>query len=58
MAAGGYGYSVEKSIIYAYLPMEYTKAGTELEVEFFGELVGAEVVQSPLWDPKGERIKA
>ena len=58
VAAGGYGYSVGKSIIYAYLPIEYSKAGTELEVEFFGEQVGAVVAQSPLWDPKGERIRA
>ena len=58
MAAGGYGYSVGKSIIYAYLPIEYSKAGTQLEVEFFGEQVGAVVVQTPLWDAKGERIRA
>jgi hypothetical protein len=27
-------------------------------VEFFGENVGAVVEPSPLWDPKGERIRA
>jgi 4-methylaminobutanoate oxidase (formaldehyde-forming) len=58
VAAGGYGYSVEKSIIYAYLPIEFAKVGTELQVEFLGEQVGAVVTQSPLWDPKGERIRA
>jgi glycine cleavage system aminomethyltransferase T len=58
VAAGGYGYSIDKSIIFAYLPIEYTKAGTDFEVEFFGEQVSAVVVQSPLWDPKGERIKS
>jgi 4-methylaminobutanoate oxidase (formaldehyde-forming) len=58
VAAGGYGYSVGKSIIYAYLPIEFAKTGTELEVESFGEQVGAVVVQSPLWDPNGERIRA
>jgi 4-methylaminobutanoate oxidase (formaldehyde-forming) len=58
VAAGGYGYSIGQSIIYGYLPMEYTKVGTELEVEFLGEQVGAVVVQAPLWDPKGERVKA
>jgi len=40
------------------LPIEFAKAGTELEVEFLGEQVGAVVAQSPLWDPKGERIRA
>ncbi len=58
VAAGGYGYSVGKSIIYSYLPIEFSKVGTKLEIEFFGEQVGAAVVQSPLWDPKGERIRA
>jgi len=58
VAAGGYGYSVAKSIAYAYLPVEYSKPGTRLIVELFGERMGAEVVKEPLWDPKGERIKA
>ncbi len=57
VASGGFGYSVNKSIAYAYLPMEYTKVGTKLEIECFGEQVGAEVAQSVLWDAKGERIK-
>jgi 4-methylaminobutanoate oxidase (formaldehyde-forming) len=58
VAAGGYGYSVGKSIVYAYLPVECAKVGTVLEIEFFGEQVKAEVAQMPLWDPKGERIRA
>lgn len=58
VASGGYGYSIANSIAYAYLPMEYAKAGTELKVEFFGTQVDAAVTRSPLWDPKGERIKA
>jgi glycine cleavage system T protein len=58
VASGGFGYSVGKSILFAYLPIEYSKAGTLLEVEFFGSQVSAVVAQSPLWDPKGERIRA
>jgi glycine cleavage system T protein len=58
VAAGGYGYSVGMSLAYAYLPVECSKPGTPLSVEFFGTQVDAEVVKSPLWDPKGERIKA
>jgi 4-methylaminobutanoate oxidase (formaldehyde-forming) len=58
VATGGYGYSVEQSIVYAYLPIDYTKPGTEMEIEFFGERVRAEVVRSPLYDPRGERIRA
>jgi 4-methylaminobutanoate oxidase (formaldehyde-forming) len=58
VTGGGFGYSVKKSIAYAYLPLEFAKEGTKLTVEFFGELVGAEVAQTVLWDPKGERVKA
>ena len=58
VTSGGYGYSVGVSMAYAYLPIEYAKPGTALNIEFFGTQVDAEVVKSPLWDPKGERIKA
>ena len=58
VASGGYGYSVGKSIVYGYLPIEYTKVGTALEIEYFGETVGAVVEREPLWDPKGDRIKS
>ena len=57
VASGGFGYSVKKSIAYAYLPMEHAKVGTKLEIECFGEQVGAEVGQAVLWDAKGERIR-
>jgi 4-methylaminobutanoate oxidase (formaldehyde-forming) len=58
VASGGYGYSVGQSIVYAYLPVECAKESTSLKIEFFGEQVSATVVKSPLWDPKGERIRA
>jgi 4-methylaminobutanoate oxidase (formaldehyde-forming) len=58
VASGGYGYTIEQSIVYAYLPIDYTKVGMEMEIEFFGERVNATVVKSPLYDPMGERIKA
>jgi 4-methylaminobutanoate oxidase (formaldehyde-forming) len=58
VASGGYGYTVDESIAFAYLPVEYSKAGTRLEIECFGDQVGATVKAMPLWDPKGERIRA
>jgi len=58
VASGGFGYSVGKSMAFAYLPIEHSKSGTKLEIEFFGEPMEVEVVQAPLWDPKGERIRA
>jgi 4-methylaminobutanoate oxidase (formaldehyde-forming) len=58
VTSGGYGYSVQESIVYAYLPLEFAEPGTELEIEILGERLKAVVVREPLWDPKGERIKA
>jgi glycine cleavage system aminomethyltransferase T/glycine/D-amino acid oxidase-like deaminating enzyme len=57
VTSGGYGYTVERSIAYAYLPAEHASAGTEVAVEIFGEWVGGEVVQEPLWDPEGARVR-
>ncbi|MBI4672617.1 MAG: FAD-dependent oxidoreductase [Chloroflexi bacterium] len=55
--AGAYGYSVQKSIAYAYLPIELAVLGATLDVELIGERIGAVVAQDPQWDPKGERIQ-
>jgi glycine cleavage system T protein len=58
VTSGGIGYTVGKSIAYAYLPAGLAEVGTRVEVEVFGEWIGAEVEREPLYDPKGERIRA
>ncbi|MEK6326148.1 MAG: FAD-dependent oxidoreductase [Actinomycetota bacterium] len=58
VTTGGYGYTVERSIAYAYLPPEHADPGTEVAVEIFGRWVAGEVAREPLFDPKGERIRA
>jgi glycine cleavage system aminomethyltransferase T/glycine/D-amino acid oxidase-like deaminating enzyme len=57
VTSGGYGYTVERSIAYAYVPAEAAEPGRPLEVEIFGEWVAGEVAEEPLWDPSGERIR-
>ena len=57
VTSGGYGYTVERSIAYAYLPRELG-SGTEVEIDIFGQWVPGEVVAEPLFDPKGERVRA
>jgi heterotetrameric sarcosine oxidase gamma subunit len=57
VTSGGYGYAVERSIAYAYLPPE-AGIGAGGEVEVFGEWIGFEVMREPLYDPSGERIRA
>jgi 4-methylaminobutanoate oxidase (formaldehyde-forming) len=58
VTSGGIGYSVGKSIAFAYLPDGLDEVGTEVAIEVFGEWVDAEVVDDTLWDPSGERIRA
>ncbi len=58
VTSGGYGFTVERSIAYAYVPAEAAAAGRRVEVEIFGEWVGGEVADEPLFDPAGERIRA
>ncbi len=57
VTSGGYGYTVERSIAYAYLPSSAAAPGTGVEVEIFGEWVAGSVAEEPLFDPKGERIR-
>ncbi|HEY0389625.1 MAG TPA: FAD-dependent oxidoreductase [Gaiellales bacterium] len=58
ITTGGYGFAVERSIAYAYLPAAAAEVGTRVEVEVFGEWVQAQAVSEPVWDPAGERIRA
>jgi 4-methylaminobutanoate oxidase (formaldehyde-forming) len=58
VTSGGYGYTVERSIAYAYLPAELADVGREVEVEIFGEWVAGEVAAEPLFDPAGERVRS
>ena len=39
VTSGGYGYTVERSIAYAYVPAGKGAAGQPVEVEIFGEWV-------------------
>ena len=58
VTSGGIGYAVGRSIAYAYLSPDLAATGTSLEVEVFGDRVAATVVEAPLWDPAGERVRA
>ncbi|HEY2917237.1 MAG TPA: FAD-dependent oxidoreductase [Candidatus Limnocylindrales bacterium] len=58
VTSGGYGFAVERSIAYAYLPPDQAEIGLRGEVEVFGEWIGFEVAREPLWDPAGTRIRS
>ena len=56
--SGGFGYTLKKNILYAYLPMELAKAGTRLELDLIEGRRQGEVTATVLFDPKGERLRA
>jgi 4-methylaminobutanoate oxidase (formaldehyde-forming) len=56
VTSGGYGYTVGRSIAYAYLPVE-VEIEDEVEVDIFGRWIGGRVAAEPLYDPSGERIR-
>ena len=56
VTSGGYGYTVGRSIAYAYVPAS-ARTGTEIEVEIFGTWVPGRISDEPLFDPKGERVR-
>jgi 4-methylaminobutanoate oxidase (formaldehyde-forming) len=58
VTTGGYGFAVAASIAWAWVPAAAADVGTRLEVDIFGEWVGAEVRAEPLYDPDGARIRA
>jgi 4-methylaminobutanoate oxidase (formaldehyde-forming) len=57
VTSGGYGFAVERSIAFAYLPHD-RGVGTRGEIELFGTWVGFDVVREPLYDPTNVRIRA
>jgi glycine cleavage system aminomethyltransferase T len=55
--SGGYGYTIKKNILYAYLPMELSKPGTSFDMELIEGRYRGEVTKAVLYDPKGERLR-
>jgi glycine cleavage system aminomethyltransferase T/glycine/D-amino acid oxidase-like deaminating enzyme len=56
VTTGGYGYTVGRSIAYAYLPPD-RDVGAAVEVDIFGRWVAGEVAAEPLFDPRGDRVR-
>jgi len=58
VTSGGYGYTVGRSIAYAYLPAGEVEPARRVEVGIFGRFVGGEVVAEPVFDSKNSRVRA
>jgi glycine cleavage system aminomethyltransferase T/glycine/D-amino acid oxidase-like deaminating enzyme len=57
VTSAAYGYSIEQSIAYGWLPPELSEEGAKVEIEYFGERHGAAVVEEPLFDPAMKRMR-
>ncbi|MFE0150008.1 FAD-dependent oxidoreductase [Nonomuraea sp. NPDC059007] len=55
--SAAYGHTIGRPIAYAWLPIDLTTPGTEVEVAYFGRPVPAEVAAEPLFDAKMEKIR-
>ncbi len=58
VTSGGYGYTVGRSIAYAYLPVQHIQPGTQVAAEIFGRWVSAEVSQDASYDPESARVRS
>ncbi|MCG6884686.1 MAG: FAD-dependent oxidoreductase [Silicimonas sp.] len=57
--SGAWGYRVDASIALGMLRADLAVAGTEVEVDIFGQRCRAVVQpEGPLWDPRNERLRA
>ncbi|MDE0188114.1 MAG: FAD-dependent oxidoreductase [bacterium] len=56
--SGAYGYSVGKSLFFAYVHPDYRSPGSEFEIRVMGERRRARVLAGPAWDPRSERLRA
>jgi dimethylglycine oxidase len=58
ITSANFGYSVGKTIAFAYLPVETGAPGQRVEVEYFGERFAAVVGDDPQYDPRMLKLKA
>jgi 4-methylaminobutanoate oxidase (formaldehyde-forming) len=57
VTSAGYGYTVGRSIAYAYLPIDHAAIGTRVAVDLFGTWMGGEVARDVLYDPTSARVR-
>ncbi|MFF5287867.1 GcvT family protein [Paractinoplanes globisporus] len=57
VTSASYGYTIGRTVAYAWLHGELAVPGTAVAVEYFGERLPATVAAEPLFDPQMERIR-
>lgn len=57
VTSAGYGHTVKKTILFAYLPLEYAIPGTKLTVEIRLEKFEGTVEKNTIFDPKNRNVR-
>ncbi len=57
VTSGGYAHHVKKSLAFGYLPIHLTKKDTKLKIEINGKFYDAMIIDEPLYDPDGLKMR-
>jgi 4-methylaminobutanoate oxidase (formaldehyde-forming) len=57
VTSGGFGHTIKKPVAYGYLPINYAKPGTRLQIEVAAQRYEATIEKEPLYDPENLRVK-
>jgi dimethylglycine dehydrogenase len=57
VTSGGYGHYVRKSIAMALVDRDVANNNESLEIHVVGKRFPARIIEKPLWDPNGERMR-
>ena len=58
VTSGGYAHYVKKSIAFGYLPVELIEEKSKLEIEINGNFYSAIIINEPLYDPEGLKMRS
>ena len=58
VTSGGFGHTIKKPVAYGYLPINYAKPGTRLQIEVAAQRYEATVEKEPLYDPENMKIRS
>ena len=58
VTSGGYAHHIQKSMAMGYLPTKIAKKDTKLEIEINGKFSSAIVIDEPLYDPSGLKMRS
>ena len=58
ITSGGFAHYVKKSVAYSYLDKEILKTNEKLKVEINGDFYNCSIINEPLYDPRGTKMRS